>query len=109
MSTSRRTGLGVPHLFRRPAEAKPTPLPEQEDLQPNDQPPESTNWGQRELPASRTQPVRKPRLRDRCTLYLDPEINQQLDFVAGVERRQRSEVVTELLRAHLPKYRITER
>lgn len=52
-------------------------------------------------------PRRGPRdLRDRCTIYLDPEINRQLDLVARIERKQRSEVVADILRANLPKYRI---
>lgn len=46
------------------------------------------------------------RLRDRCTLYLDEEINQLLNMVARVEQKQRSEVVSELLRKYLPRYRI---
>jgi metal-responsive CopG/Arc/MetJ family transcriptional regulator len=50
--------------------------------------------------------IRKRQLRDRCTVYLDPAINQQLDLVARIERRQRSEVVTDILRHYLPKYQI---
>jgi metal-responsive CopG/Arc/MetJ family transcriptional regulator len=50
--------------------------------------------------------MRNRDLRDRCTVYLDPAVNQQLDFVARVERRQRSEVVTDILRRYLPKYQI---
>ena len=44
--------------------------------------------------------------RDRCTIYIDHDVNEQLDIVARIERKQRSEVVTQLLRQHLPSYRI---
>ena len=44
--------------------------------------------------------------RDRCTLYLSRELNAQLDLVAHIERKERSEIVESLLRAHLPKYRV---
>jgi len=91
------------------SEKKPTPLPEHQDIQPNDQPPEPPTWAHQEVAASRTKPTRKFQLRDRCTLYLDPEVNQQLDLVAGIERRQRSQVVTELLRQYLPDYQVQRR
>lgn len=45
-------------------------------------------------------------LRDRCTLYIDRDVNERLDLAARVEGRERSEVVSQLLRKHLPKYRI---
>jgi len=44
--------------------------------------------------------------RERCTLYLSPEINAQLDLAAHIERKERSQVVEALLRQHLPKYRV---
>ena len=44
--------------------------------------------------------------RDRCTIYIDQDVNEQLETAARMERKQRSELVTELLRQHLPKYRI---
>jgi len=52
--------------------------------------------------------TRNRQLRDRCTVYLDPAINQQLDLVARIERRQRSEVVADALRRHLPHYHISQ-
>lgn len=47
-------------------------------------------------------------LRDRCTLYIERDVNERLAFVARLEGKERSEVVSDLLRQHLPKYRITE-
>jgi hypothetical protein len=51
--------------------------------------------------------IKKPQeLRDRCTIYLDRDLNKQLALVAHIERKQRSEIVTEILRNNLPKYRV---
>jgi len=44
--------------------------------------------------------------RERCTLYLSPEINAQLNLVAHVERKERSQIVEALLRQHLTRYRV---
>ena len=51
-------------------------------------------------------PAKRRELRDRCTLYLNPEVNERLDLVSRIERKERSVVVTEILRSHLPNYRI---
>jgi metal-responsive CopG/Arc/MetJ family transcriptional regulator len=45
-------------------------------------------------------------LRDRCTIFIDTDVNEQLDVVARIEQKERSEIVTEILRTHLPKYRV---
>jgi hypothetical protein len=98
---NKRTGLGGSLLLQRtdpqPPVDNPVPFltperPERFDIQPE--------------PVRQVE-IKKPQeLRDRCTLYLDRDVNTQLDLVARIERRQRSEVVTEILRDNLPKYRI---
>ena len=45
-------------------------------------------------------------LRDKVTLHLDRDVNEQLDLAARVEGKERSEVTSEILRKHLPRYRI---
>jgi len=107
MST-RRTGLGSLLLRRTDGERHPKPPEEHE---PHRGPPDPTlDPGPGiDLPTEPTRKTNRARPRDRCTLYLDEDVNQQLDLVARVERRQRSEVVTELLRRHLPSYRISRR
>ena len=107
MST-RRTGLGFGSLLLHRTteqEAPPTPEP-----QPAIEQPETERYEESAVPSKRPLNERgissNRQLRDRCTVYLDPAINQQLDFVARVERRQRSEVVTDILRRYLPKYRV---
>jgi hypothetical protein len=59
------------------------------------------------------QPARKRKkkkpalvLRDRCTLYLERDVNELLDHAAHAEARDRSELVSELLRKHLPRYQV---
>jgi hypothetical protein len=95
----KKTGLGRSLLLRRT-----TPKPPE---RPDAQAPEPSEQGGRqdEEPASRRPQPKN--LRDKCTLYLDADVNEQLDAVARIERKQRSEVATELLRAHLPKYEIS--
>src|SRR5687767_10160691 len=54
-------------------------------------------------------PTRPPSLKsiyDKCTLYLAPDVNEQLDLAARIERKSRSDIATELLRTHLRTYRI---
>lgn len=95
------TGLGSLLLRRTGGQDEPPQPPENSDAQTS---------GQSERPADQPDaapvPPQPEVLRDRCTLYLDEDVNQQLDIVARIERKQRSEVVTELLRQHLPRYRI---
>ncbi len=99
----RHTGLGGSLLLQRtapqPSTVVSTPLQIAEQPEHADVPPE---------PEPKTE-VKKPQeLRDRCTLYLDREVNAQLDFVARIERRQRSEIVAEILRGNLPKYSVNK-
>ena len=115
METPKKTGLGNSLLLRRTAlppfvpqappvvptlnstvipESLPVPLPESETT-----------------PAPLMRASRKTRtkplvLRDRCTLYIAREVNEKLQTAASVERRERSEIVSDILREHLPTYRI---
>lgn len=43
-------------------------------------------------------------VRDRCTLYLDQDVNERLRLVAGIEGKERSEIASDLLRQYLPEY-----
>lgn len=45
-------------------------------------------------------------VRDRCTLYLSPDVNQRLHITARLEEKERSDVVNELLRQNLPKFEV---
>jgi hypothetical protein len=99
--TDKNTGLGNSLLLKRTADHGPE--------KPSQGAQTSESSGRPDvIPDGQPKPTRrKPRdLRDRCTIYLDPDVNQQLDLVARIQRRQRSQVVTEILRANLPKYRI---
>ena len=109
--SNKKTGLGSSLLLKRTTPPEPTlnvnhcsalpPLTEPErsnvsDVSdaPQDQPTVASN-----------QPVNEV-LRDRCTIYIDKDVNDRLETAARLERKQRSEVVTEILRQHLPNYRI---
>ena len=103
VTAPKKTGLAESLLFRRSAKPAPQePLPRA----PEPLPPgvETDRPAPIERPTRRVE--REMRLRDRCTLYLDEEINELLDTVARFEQKQRSEVVTELLRKYLPRYRV---
>lgn len=56
-------------------------------------------------PRSQTKKHRT-QLRIRRTLHLEEDLDEQLSAVAGIERRERSEIVNELLRQHLRKYEV---
>jgi len=95
------TGLGESLLLRRTDEtqaSQPAANVETPRRSPSPQP-------QSQPKVSRPAPKLRP-LRDRCTIYLDPDINRRLDLVARIERKERSEVVSDLLREHLPHYEI---
>lgn len=115
MEKQNKTGLGKSLLLQRtvisavppttpavvPAE-EVTPAPELTELpepilEPIPVPPP---------PASRKSSAKPLVLRDQCTLYLEREVNKQLHIVARAEGRERSEIVSDILRQHLPKYRI---
>lgn len=92
------TGLGDSLLLRRtdePRAAQPIT-----DAQTSRRP-EHLDVPESKRPARKVRP-----LRDRCTIYLEPDVNRQLDLVARLEHKQRSEVVAEILRTHLPRYEV---
>jgi hypothetical protein len=99
--SGRNTGLGDSLLLKRTDPARPLPVQKETSKQEQPQPVDA------DAPARPAAPRRRPRrIRDRCTIYLDPEVNKRLDLVARIERKERSEVATEILRQHLPSYRI---
>jgi hypothetical protein len=97
----KHTGLGESLLLQRTAPQPPIdpPIPSQTSERPE-------HFEIHPEPVQQVE-IKKPQeLRDRCTVYLDRDVNMQLDLVARIERKQRSEVVTEILRANMPKYRV---
>lgn len=116
METTRKTGLGDSLLLRRteaPSAVTPTVIPDAQVpagvSTPEPTPSEpATVEAESVLPPPDSKLPRKVPLvlRDRCTLYLDRAVNEQLHMAARIEGRERSEVVTDILRKHLPKYRI---
>ncbi len=120
MATDRKTGLGSSLLLRRTAQlAEPSVEPKTEPVQeipasePKPLPPvESQPESAVEMPVvalpstPKKKGTEKPTLRDRCTLYLERGVNEQLHMTSRIEGRERSEIVSEILRKHLPKYRI---
>ena len=107
MLKPKETGLGAnSFLLRRPTEetVERPDVSESAPIPTSKQPP-TTRPADR---AARPKPNKpQPTPRDRCTLYLDREINERLDLAAQFEDSERSEIVTKMLRQHLPKYRIT--
>lgn len=115
METPKRTGLGDSLLLRRTETLTEPPRPVASDVQtPEVIPTVKPNVTQEPSPdeTPTPQPAAKKSkktplvLRDRCTLYLERTVNEQLHMAARIEGRERSEVVTDILRKHLPKYRI---
>lgn len=99
--TDKNTGLGDSLLLKRTDPDGAGELPKDAQTPGAAKRPEAAV--RRPSKTARPTPIQ---LRDRCTIYLDPDVNRQLDLVARIERRQRSEVVTDTLRANLPKYRV---
>lgn len=116
MKTKKKTGLGKSLLLRRtidPRESPEAPLPvvpSQEAMFVSEGLPPSMNKPEAE-PAPAIQSHGKPTkkslvLHDRCTLYLEREINERLSLTAGIKGPDRSDIVNDILRKHLPTYRI---
>lgn len=116
MENSPKTGLGDSLLLRRtetpqaPGRPDVSALPDAQaladapdqaavsDVQPSSRP---------KRPAgSRGRKAQRLTLRDKVTLHLDRDVNDRLDLAARVEGKERSEVASEILRRHLPKYHI---
>lgn len=104
MTDKPKTGLGNSLLLqrtekgRRPVAQQPKTPGRLERSSDSDAPPAPQEQVER--------PVEVVLPRARCTLYIDEDVNEQLSLVAGIEKRQRSEVVTEILRSHLPTYSV---
>ena|SRR5579872_305857 len=115
METTRKTGLADSFLFRRtepddapqPAKRQDAPdAPGVSDVPNAPDAQEPTPRGRSRVP--RPKKSQRVTLRDRCTLHIDRDVNEWLDLVARIEGKERSEVVSEILRNNLPKYRIAE-
>jgi hypothetical protein len=57
-------------------------------------------------PRGTSRPKKLRLRRDKCTIYLEQDVNQLLTLAARAQNRERSEIVTDILRTHLPTYRI---
>jgi len=104
----KQTGLGLSLLLQRTDQK---PKPERPAVIPKPEPTEikaSEADVVSEIPQrNREKSRQKPKvLQDRCTLYIARDVNEKLDLASRVEDRDRSEIVSELLRKHLPEYTI---
>ncbi|MCA9093706.1 MAG: hypothetical protein KDA68_09485 [Planctomycetaceae bacterium] len=110
----KQTGLGLSLLLQRTDQQ---PKPERPAVIPKPEPtvtpvPTEIKTSEAdvvpEIPQqNRNKSRQKPKvLRDRCTLYIARDVNEKLDLASRVEDRDRSEIVSELLRKHLPEYTI---
>lgn len=118
MTNDRKTGLGNSLLLRRTAQPVEPPVEPQEEPVQETPPPEPTppiepqpeptvETAMVAPPAApQTKRTEKLTLRDRCTIYLERGVNEQLHMTSRIEGKERSEIVSEILRKHLPKYRI---
>lgn len=117
---NKKTGLGSSLLLQRteptsasqPRNARDVQTPEVPETSALDEVEDAAVQTPRTLKRSQRSPHSQRRgkarviPRQRCTLHLDEDVEEQLDLVARVEGKERSEVVSDLLRTHLPKYRI---
>lgn len=114
MDTIKKTGLGESLLLRRtetPPVLTPAEVPDVQTSEVLPQPEPATAAPKPiEIPAPRSVAKKSKKipleLRDRCTLYLERAVNEQLHMAARIEGRERSEIASEILRKHLPKYRV---
>jgi hypothetical protein len=109
MKDKPKTGLGSSLLLQRTDKRKRSPARDGKtpEAPKSSGRPDASDHGATPKPAEpikRPEPVVLPR--QRCTLYLDEDVNEQLSLTAGIENKQRSEIVTEILRRHLPTYTI---
>ncbi len=110
---TKKTGLGN-LLFQRTSQparkSRPVPVKSEEGTAASPPPePEFTSSPEPlpPAPASRRQNAKRKRVRIRRTLHLEDDLDARLNTMAGIERRERSEIVNDLLRKHLRKYEIT--
>lgn len=113
--SDKKTGLGSSLLLRRteptlePAMVVETPMPDRSQAQKAKpaKSPDGQGIQTPQHPENRPQPIPKlQQVRDRCTLYLDPDVNRRLHVTARIEGKDRSEIVTEVLRQHLPEFEV---
>ena len=106
--TPKKTGLGSSLLLQRtaPAPSHPQPAVAKETPEPSGTS-RTSGASETSRPPGR-RPPRQPRQRPRIrrTLYLELELDERLSGVAGIERKERSEVINEVLRRHLPQYTV---
>lgn len=76
-----------------PRKREPEPLPERAPALPVRPP--------------RRRAAKRTRLRLRRTIHLEDDLDEQLSLVAGIEGKERSEIVNSLLRKHLRQYEVT--
>lgn len=106
MDNDRKTGLGGGSLLLRRTEPDDNQPSTASAIQPSEasaEPQAAQSSASSKGKKHRTVP------RDKCTLHLDRDVNEWLDLAARVEGRERSEVASELLRQHLPRYTIQVR
>ncbi len=111
----KQTGLGMSLLLRRTDQKaipeQPAVVPQAVSTVPQEsaipQEPEKEIVTQVTPQQNRKKSRQKPQvLQDRCTLYIARDVNEKLDIASRIEDRDRSEIVSELLRKHLPEYTI---
>lgn len=116
MKNDKKTGLAPSLLLRR---TEPTEIPEPNNVPPAteiDEPvtetafPDAQTSSQSETAtiAGSRRPGKIFRMipRDKATIYMERDLNEQLRRVAALEGRDRSDVVNQILRKHLPRYRV---
>src|SRR5262249_32696243 len=118
METDKKTGLGSSFLFQRTEPARPpSPLegpavlevpaiPDGSTVQAPQTPKHSTAQHPARSTGSRPKKAQRLVLRDKRTLHIDRDVDERLTLAARIEGRERSEVVSDLLRKYLPRYRV---
>ncbi|MBI1902936.1 MAG: hypothetical protein HYS13_17705 [Planctomycetia bacterium] len=107
MAKPKTTGLGESLLLRRTDPPADRPRkPAKNGQERKEAPPIEPAGADDPAPADPLSTVHRAVPRDRTTLYLDQDVNDWLDLAARIERKQRSELASEILRKHLPRYRI---
>lgn len=113
--SDKKTGLGNSLLLRRTeptlepeiaTEAQSSDRSEPQKLQRSETP-DGEVLQTPQPPEDPLPPTPKPQpVRDRCTIYLDPDVNRRLHVVARIEGKDRSDIVTEILRQYLPEFEV---
>jgi hypothetical protein len=106
MKDKPKTGLGSSLLLQRTEKPERLDAQESETSKRPERPDVSKRSADRKVEGRVEKPSQVVLPRFRCTLYIDEDVNEQLSLTAGIEKKQRSEIVTEILRSHLPTYSI---